>query len=91
MSYDDFCRCTPSEFSAVAAAWSRNRESLVHQSWEQTRKVVLAALQPYSKKTLRGPDVLPFSWDKKKTPPKPVEKSTRERMEAVRARLKGNQ
>ena len=52
---------------------------------------MLAQLQPYISKRLRAQDIMKFDWDKKKTPPETVEKSTRERMEAVKARLKGNQ
>lgn len=90
MSYEDFCRCTPSEFSSIAMAWSKREEMLTHRSWEQTRNLMMAMLQPYSSKPLKETDILQFEWDKKKTPLKPVEKSTRERMEAVRARLKNS-
>ena len=48
---------------------------------------MLAQLQPYSSKRLRPQDIMKFDWDKKKTPPRMVEKSTRERMEEIRRRL----
>lgn len=86
MSYDDFCRCTPSEFSAAAEAWNKIEESRMRRSWEQTRDLMMAMIQPYSKKPVKPTDIMQFEWDKKK-PPKPVEKSTRERMEAVKSRL----
>lgn len=88
MSYEDFCRCTPSEFSAVADAWGKREEGLMQRSWEQSRFIAVTSLQPYSSKPLKATDVLKFDWDKKKTPSKPTEKSTRERMENVKARLK---
>ena len=87
----NFCLCTPSEFSAIADSWRQREDALNRRSWEQVRNIMMAHLQPYSSKRLRAQDIMKFDWDKKKTPPEKVEKSTRERMEAVKARLKGNQ
>lgn len=88
MSYEDFCLCTPSEFSAVADNWRQREDALNRRSWEQVRNIMMAQLQPYSSKRLRAQDIMKFDWDKKKTPPRTVEKSTRERMEEMRNRLK---
>ena len=90
MSLKDFERCTPSEFNAVVEAWNRHEEMLKKRSWEQTRTIAVWAMQPYCKKTLDPAKVMPFDWDKK-NPLKKVEKSTRERMEEIKARLKENQ
>ena len=88
MSYDDFCRCTPSEFSAVTDMWNKREESLKRRSWEQTRDLIMAIYLPFSSKPIKATDILQFEWDKKNTPSKPAEKSTRERFEQVKARLK---
>lgn len=88
MSYDDFCRCTPSEFALVAENWKSHEEVLNQRSWVQTRYMMVSMLQPYCKKPIKATDILLFEWDKQKTPPKSTEKSTRERMEEIEARLK---
>lgn len=67
--------------------WNKREEVLHRTSWEQTRDLMMAMLQPYSEKQLKPTDILRFEWDKKKTPPKVVERSTRERMEEIRKRL----
>ena len=53
---------------------------------DQTRFLVTAMLQPYSKKTLKATDVVRFPWDEKKEEV-PKGTSSRERMEEVRKRL----
>jgi hypothetical protein len=63
MSLTDFERCTPSEFRAVWKAWQERETQRERRSWEQTRAVCVTLLQPYSKRALRGGDVLHFPWD----------------------------
>ena len=65
MGFSDFCSCTPSEFREVYEAWKLHDEYSVRSSWEQTRVLCTAMLQPYSKKKLRVRDVFPLPWDRK--------------------------
>lgn len=53
---------------------------------DQTRFLVTAMLQPYSKKTLKATDIVRFPWDKDAEVPKGT--SSRERMEEVRKRIR---
>ena len=63
MSYDDFCRCTPSEYAAVWHAWQEADERREQGEWERLRMSCLCMLQPYSKKRLRAEDVMRFPWE----------------------------
>ena len=63
MSIDDFCRCTPSEFSAIAEGWNESEQHRQRAAWERTRMLCTTMLQPYSKKRLEPQDVLKFAWD----------------------------
>ena len=63
MGLDDFCRCTPAEFSAIARRWMEMRQQQRREQWEQTRMTCLCLLQPYSKKKLTPRDVMRFDWD----------------------------
>ena len=63
MSYDDFCRCTPSEYAAVWHAWQGSDERREQGEWERLRMSCLCMLQPYSKKRLRAEDVMRFPWE----------------------------
>lgn len=54
---------------------------------DQTRFLVTAMLQPYSKKTLKTTDIVRFPWDEKKEEV-PKGTSSRERMEEVRKRIR---
>ena len=64
MRVDDWCRCTPREFHAIAEAYRKGQEQTYRNGWEQTRQMCLCLLQPYSKKKLSAGDVLQFPWDK---------------------------
>ena len=63
MGLDDFCRCTPAEFSAIARRWMEMRQTQRREQWEQTRMTCLCLLQPYSRKKLTPRDVMRFDWD----------------------------
>lgn len=63
MSFDDFCQCSPSEFSAIATAWHKGQEQLNRQQWEQARMLCLCSLQPYTKDRMKPTDVMRFPWD----------------------------
>ena len=63
MSIDDFCRCTPLEFSAIAEGWNEGEQARQRAAWERTRMQCTCMLQPYSKKGLKPTDVMRFDWD----------------------------
>lgn len=64
MSIDDFCRCTPAEFRAVADAWNKNEERRERSEWSRARLLATVILQPYSKSPLGPQDVMIFPWEK---------------------------
>ena len=64
MSVDDFCRCTPLEFSAIAQGWNEGEQQRERSAWERTRMLCTTMLQPYSKKRLEPQDVMRFAWDR---------------------------
>ena len=88
MGYDDFCRCTPSQFNATVEQWNRVHTAQMRGSWERARMMATVFLQPYSKRRLKPTDVMTFEWEKKTDKAGKVEKSTRERMEYVKGLLK---
>jgi hypothetical protein len=63
MSIDDFCRCTPLEFSAIAEGWSEGEQHRHRAAWERTRMQCTCMLQPYSRHKLKPVDVMQFEWD----------------------------
>lgn len=63
MSIDDFCRCTPLEFSAIAESWNDGEQHRERVAWERTRLQCTCMLQPYSRHKLKPQDVLQFAWD----------------------------
>ena len=63
MSVDDFCRCSPLEFQAIAKAWKERTEQTVRQQWEQARMLCLCSLQPYTTRKMQPTDVMQFPWD----------------------------
>jgi len=64
MSVDDFCRCTPLEFSAVYQGWAEAEQRRERAAWERTRMQCTCMLQPYSKRGLKPTDVMKFAWDR---------------------------
>lgn len=88
MSYDCFCRCTPSEFHAVWQAWSEMREADERGAWERMRMQCLCSLQPYSQKRLKASDVMELPWDEKPKDAAPVsDEELMRRYEAARKRM----
>lgn len=84
MSIDDFCRCTPSEFSTIYEAWQEKSQRKEQETWEQTRFLACCILQPYSKKKLMPKDVCRFSWEKQQDEPSmEIEASSKERFEEI--------
>lgn len=64
LSYDDFCKFTPEEFTHVYKAHSEQRDALYKTSWEQTRLLAAICIQPHVRKTIDPKKLLPFSWDR---------------------------
>lgn len=63
MTVDDFCQCTPLEFSAIAQGWNDAEQRRERAAWERARLQCTCMLQPYSRKRLEPQDVLRFAWD----------------------------
>lgn len=63
MTVDDFCRCTPLEFSKVYECWAEGEQRRERAAWERTRLECTTMLQPYSKRGLKPTDVMKFAWD----------------------------
>ena len=63
MSVDDFCRCTPLEFSKVYEGWAEAEQRRERAAWERTRMLCTTMLQPYSKRGLKPQDVMRFAWE----------------------------
>lgn len=66
MSYDDFCRLSFAEFSAVLDAYTAQRDADYMNTWEQTRIMGFLTIQPHLKSgtQLTPNKLLPFPWDK---------------------------
>ena len=63
MCLNDFCRLTPSEFTAVFEAWQQKETYAERRQWEQVRFLSCSILKPYSKRSLELTDICRFSWD----------------------------
>ncbi len=63
LALDDFERCTPSEFRAIAEAWNDQRQNAERGEWERARMQCLCMLQPHSRQQLKTTDVMRFTWD----------------------------
>lgn len=75
LSFDDFCRLTPDEFSAIYKEYQAAQEARYKDEWERMRLLATIAIQPHVKNKLTPQKVLPFSWDegeKKKQNPAEV-------------------
>lgn len=75
LSFDDFCRLTPDEFSAIYKEYQAAQEARYKDEWERMRLLATIAIQPHVKNKLTPQKVLPFSWDeggKKKQKPAEV-------------------
>lgn len=93
MSYDDFCRCTPSEYYHVWKAWYDLLERSNRAEWERVRSMCLCTLQPHTKKHLTANDVMSFTWDRepddesKKNRPKLTHEEEMERYRRAKERF----
>ena len=87
MNREDFCACPPSQFRETFIRWQEREQEKEKAGWEQTRVLAAMILQPFSKKAMKPTDVLRFPWDNERKVQEGV-RSTRERMEEVRKRVK---
>lgn len=72
MSYGDFCRLTPEEFSHIYKAYSDKSEGLYRDNWERMRLLACITIQPHVKNKLTPRGLFSFPWDdesKEKKPP----------------------
>lgn len=68
MSRKDFELCTPLEFRAIWDKWSAHEELMERAAWERTRWLMLAEMQPHTKRELQVRDVLKLPWDEQPDP-----------------------
>lgn len=87
LSYDDFCRLTPPEFSAVCKAFADRLEHLEQSDWERMRTLACVTIQPHVKKRMTPRQLMPFPWDGKHKDSTP-KMSHEERMKKAREALK---
>lgn len=66
MSYDDFCRLSPQEFSLIYDAWVKRDETRERAEWERMRLLATITIQPHVKGHMRPEKLLPFPWEKPK-------------------------
>lgn len=64
MSREDFCRCTPSEFSAIVERWREGRDARSREEWERGRFIASVMLAPWSKRGVTPRDIYIFPWEK---------------------------
>lgn len=90
MSYDDFSRCTPEEFTSICEAYNRHDEAHSRESWERMRLLATVMIQPHTKKKITPLGLLLFPWDKKedkKKEPEISKEESRLRFETIVKRL----
>ena len=86
---NDFCRLTPSEFTAVFEAWQQKETYAERRQWEQVRFLSCSILKPYSKRSLELTDICRFSWDAQPVKEAEEEPSTQERFDEIRTLWNG--
>lgn len=68
MSRRDFELCTPVEFRAIWDSWRSHEELQERAAWERTRWLMLAEMQPHTKRELQVRDILKLPWDEEPDP-----------------------
>lgn len=66
LSYDDFCRCTPSEFNCICKAYNEQREADYKDGWERMRLLATIVIQPHLRKKVTANNLLKFPWDRER-------------------------
>ena len=65
LSYDDFCRLTPEEFSCCCKAYNDKLDADREDEWKRMRMLATIAIQPHIKNKLTPEKLLPLPWDRK--------------------------
>lgn len=88
LSYDDFCRLTPTEFEHVYKAYSEKEDADYKDAWGRMRLAATVLLQPHTKKKITPEKVIIFPWEKKQLN-KPIigKDESKARFEALMARI----
>lgn len=63
MSIDDFCRCTPAEFRAIADSYVKTEERHERSEWNRTRMMCVLLLQPYISSSIDPQELMRFPWE----------------------------
>ncbi len=94
LSYDDFCRLTPTEFDHVYREFKNLQDAEYKDNWERMRLLATITIQPHLKKKVTAKKVLPLSWDKPDKPdikaPRLTAAESRKRFEAVLKKTQGD-
>lgn len=73
---------------AEAAAYIRGMDAREKEEWERTRRIMMAVVQPHSKKKLDPEDVLKFTWDKDYVDTRKVDKNELGRIRKLAKKIK---
>ena len=76
LSFDDFCKLHPDEFTDMYEQWAKIREADMQGAWERTRTLAAITVSPHLKHPKTPMQLLPFPWDDK---PLARKKSKREK------------
>ncbi len=91
MSYAEFCRLDPEEFSHIYRAFCDQAGALYRDNWERMRMLASIVIQPHVKNRLTPRGLIPFPWDKETAKGKPeveTKEEARERFTSLMKRLK---
>lgn len=85
MSYAEFCRLEPEEFSHIYRAYCDQAGAQYRDSWERMRMLASIVIQPHVKNRLTPRGLIPFPWDKEMKVEKPIlsKDEAKRRFEAV--------
>ena len=85
LGYDDFCRLTIEEFSAICKSWHEAEEERQKGEWEMMRLHAVLTMQPHCKKKLIPANILPFPWDGAKNHQEPelTKEQSKKRLETL--------
>ena len=91
LSYDDFCRLTPTEFEHIYKAYSDKEDADYKDAWGRMRLAATVLLQPHTKKKITPEKVIIFPWEKKSSAPVISKEQDKERLEKLMARIRNQQ
>lgn len=89
LSYDDFCRLTPTEFEHIYKAYNDKEDADYKDAWGRMRLAATVLLQPHAKRKIVPEKVIIFPWEKKKSNKPAISKEQdKARFEKLMARIK---